>query len=167
MRPHIEFIHEQLLPWTEGIYGGGRAGVQVRTLSLDPETGASSLVVRYPPGWGREGPEHVVTDEEFLVLRGGLEINGVLYDELAYGFLPAGHVRRSSSSAQGALVLTFFDGEPRAVPGDPSAPCRDDRLVERIRALDGQWGGNFHPQFPPGAGRKWLRRDPDNGEETW
>jgi hypothetical protein len=167
MRPHIEFIHEQLLPWTEGIYGGGRAGVQVRTLSLDTETGASSLVVRYSPAWRREGPEHVVTDEEFLVLRGELEINGVVYDELAYGFLPAGHVRHSSSSAKGALVLTFFEGEPRAEPGDPSAHYRNDRLVERIRAFDGRWGGNFHPQFPPGAGRKWLRRDPDNGEETW
>ena len=165
-RPHIEFIHEQVLPWSEGLYGGGRPGVQVRTLSRDEETGASSLVIRYPAGWSRAEPEHLLADEEFFVLNGSLEVNGGEYAELAYGFLPAGHLRRSASSREGALVVTFFEGEPRAVPGAPSRPGREDRLIERIRALDGEWGGNFHPLFPPGAGRKWLRREPDEGE-TW
>lgn len=164
-RPHIEFIHEQVLPWSEGLYGGGRPEVSVRTLSLDGETGASSVVVRYPPGWRRTEPEHVTSDEEFLVLRGSVEINGIEYDELSYAFLPAGHVRHAASSARGALVLTFFEGEPRAVPGAPPHPPAGDRVIERFRALDGDWGGNFHPQFPPGAGRKWLRREPDG--ESW
>ena len=168
MRPHIEFIHEQVLPWREGLHGGGRPGVQVRTLSLDGDTGGASLVIRYPPGWRRDGPEHVTSDEEFLVLSGALEVGGVVYDQLAYGFLPAGRVRHSSSSKEGALVVTFFETEPRTEPGEPAEPAgSDDRLVERISALDGQWGGNFHPLFPAGAGRKWLRQDSDIGEQTW
>lgn len=165
-RPHIEFIHEQVLPWSDGLYGGGRPEVSVRTLSLDEETGASSLVIRYPPGWRRAEPEHILADEEFVVLRGALEVNGVVYDELAYGFFPAGHLRRTAASPEGALVVTFFEGEPQAVPGEPTSPPVGDRLIERIRALDGEWGGNFHPLFPVGAGRKWLRREPTDGE-TW
>lgn len=165
-RPHLEFIHEQVLPWSEGLYGGSRSGISVRTLSLDDETGASSLVVRYPPGWKAHESEHLLTDEEFFVLAGSLEVNEVAYDQLAYGFFPAGHVRRTASSPNGALVLTFFEGEPRSVPGPPATSVPGGRLIERIRALDGDWGGNFHPLFPPGAGRKWLRREPEDGE-TW
>lgn len=165
-RPHIEFIHEQVLPWAEGLYGGGRAEVFVRTLSFDDNTGASSLIVRYPPGWTAREAEHLLVDEEFLVLTGSLEINDVLYDQLAYGFFPAGQVRETALSRDGALVLTFFEGEPRTVAGPPITPVARERLIDRIRALDGDWGGNFHPLFPVGAGRKWLRREPDDGE-TW
>lgn len=166
-RPHIEFVHEQVLPWREGLNGGSRPGVSVRELSVDDETGGSSLVIRYPPGWQRTGPEHLTTDEEFIVLSGSLEINGRPYDPLAYGFFPAGYVRSSSSSPHGALVLTFFEKEPKAVPGDPAEPASAERLVEHLNAMDGEWGGNFHPLFPAGAGRKWLRRDPIGGEESW
>ena len=165
-RPQIEFVHEQVLPWAEGLYGGDRPGVSVRTLSFDDETGASSLVIRYPPGWKAQESAHLLTDEEFLVLTGSLEINDVVYDQLAYGFFPAGHVRKTAFSPEGALVLTFFEGEPRTLSGHPATPVAGDRLIERIRALDGDWGGNFHPLFPPGAGRKWLRREPEDGE-TW
>lgn len=72
------------------------------------------------------------------------------------------------STPHGAVVLTFFDAEPHAV-GETVATelFTPARLVERIDALAGDWGGNFQPKFPPGAGRKWLRRDPRDGEETW
>ena len=167
-RPHIEFIHEQVVPWSQGLYGGGRPDVLVRTLSLDGDTGGSSLVIRYPPGWHRKGPERVASDEEFFVLSGDLEINGVVYDSLGYAFLPAGHTRMISSSKEGALVVTFFEAEPRSETGGPAQPDGAGRLVERVNALDGQWeSGNFHPLFPAGAGRKSLRRDPVSGEQTW
>jgi hypothetical protein len=165
-RPHIEFIHEQVLPWSDGLYGGGRPGVAVRTLSLDEDTGASSLVVRYPPGWERSGPEHLPVDEEFLVLQGSIEIDGVRYDRLDYGFLPARHVRRAAKSDAGALVVTFFEGEPRPVPAGADRGSAGP-LADRVRALDGDWGGGFHPRFPPGAGRKFMRHDSVTGEQTW
>ncbi|MGH3658728.1 MAG: cupin domain-containing protein, partial [Micromonosporaceae bacterium] len=43
----------------------------------------------------------------------------------------------------------------------------DQRVVEHIDGLSGEWGAGFNPKFPPGAGRKWLRRDPVTGDETW
>jgi hypothetical protein len=36
-----------------------------------------------------------------------------------------------------------------------------------VRALDGEWGAGFHPRFPSGAGRKFMRQDPVTGEQTW
>lgn len=166
-RPWIEFIHEQVLPWENGLYGGARPDVEVRTLSRDEETGGSSLVLRYPAGWHRDEPEHRLADEEFFVLSGSLEINGNRYHDLCYGFLPAGYVRRSASSANGAVVLTFFENEPRMVAGEPPALVDGDRLVERLDIFDGDWGAGFHPLFPAGAGRKYLRKDPHDDEQSW
>lgn len=166
-RPHIEFVHEQVLPWEQGLYGGARPEVAVRTLSRDGETGASSLVVRYPAGWRRTEPELLLSDEEFFVLSGSIEVNGVLYRDLCYGFLPAGHLRHSAASEEGALVLTFYEREPRSAPAGTEPTADQARLVEGLNILDGEWGGGFHPLFPPGAGRKYLRQDPIDGEQSW
>lgn len=167
-RPFIEFIQQQVLPWQQGLYGGARSEVSVRMLSLDEETGASSLLLYYPPGWARDEAEHLTADEELFVLDGELVIAGRRYPQYAYAHLPAGYVRDSQAAPDGATVLCFFSAEPRAVSGAPAGgSCDERRLVEYVHALDGEWGGNFHPQFPPGAGRKFLRRDPLDGEETW
>ncbi|HVB46694.1 MAG TPA: cupin domain-containing protein [Streptosporangiaceae bacterium] len=166
-RPFIEFLHEQALPWDRGLYGGGRPDVEVKMLSLDDETGASTTLVRYPPGWHRDKPEHLLADEEFFVLAGSLTIGEQAYHELSYAFLPSGFLRPRAASAEGALVLAFYESEPRAAGGAASAGMDESRLVRHIDALAGEWGGNFHPQFPPGAGRKFLRQDPHDGEQTW
>jgi hypothetical protein len=166
-RPHVEFVHEQVLPWVAGGEAAGRPGTEARILSLDADTGSRSLVLRYPAGWSRPGPESLAADEELLVLSGELVINGVVYDALSYVFLPAGLVRRTASSGSGALVLTFFEGQPDFLPNEPAGVVGTERLIERTHALDSEWGGGFHPQFPPGAGRKYLRQDPVTGDQTW
>jgi hypothetical protein len=54
------------------------------------------------------------------------------------------------------------------VAGEAAASVLDPRrLVQRLNLFDEPWTGNFHPQFPLGAGRKWLRRDPVTTDETW
>ncbi|MFF4237226.1 cupin domain-containing protein [Actinomadura geliboluensis] len=168
-RPFIEFIQSQAVPWQDGLYGRGGAEVESKLLSLDEESGASSLLVRYPAGYAREeGVHHMEVDEEFLVLHGALTISGVEYGKYSYGHFPAGTVTSGVESRSGAVVLTFFSGEPRLREGDAPAGMLDERrLVTKVDGFAGEWGGNFHPTFPPGAGRKFLRRDPVDGEETW
>jgi hypothetical protein len=166
-RPHIEFVQEQSIPWRDAAAADGPPGTGVRVLSVDDETGAATMIVRYPPGWARSGPEHLTADEELVVLEGELELNGLVYAAPSYAFLPAGHVRRASGAPRGALVLAFYESEPRLVAGEASQPAELERLVERIDGLDGEWGGGFHPQFPAGAGRKWLRDDAESGDQTW
>jgi hypothetical protein len=165
-RPFIEFIQSQVIPWTSGLYGGSRPDVDVRVLSLDEETGASSLLLRYPPGYVREARESVSADEELFVLSGDLTIDDTLHGRYSYAHLPAGTPRRRMASTEGAVVLTFFSGEPRAQDAGPEDHA-DDRLVRYVDAFAGEWGGNFHPRFPAGAGRKFLRQDPHDGEQTW
>ena len=74
-RPYIEFVQAQCLPWKRIGSGLARPDVEYKMLSRDAETGACSLLMRYPAGWSREGPEHIVADEEFYVLEGSLTMD--------------------------------------------------------------------------------------------
>ena len=78
-RPHTEFIQVQALPWQRGLHGGARNYVQSKVLSVDYESGASTVKVRYPPGKSRSEPEILRADEEMFVLDGDLVVNGVNY----------------------------------------------------------------------------------------
>jgi hypothetical protein len=165
-RPFIEFLQSQALPWSDGLYGG-RHNVTSKILSIDEDTGASSTLVKYPAGWKFPAQHHLAVDEELFVLGGDLRIGDVVYTEKSFAHLPAGHTRSSAASVGGATVLTFFSGEPVVHDGPGRSTALDPRLVEHVNAFDGEWTGNFHPKFPPGAGRKYLRQDPLDGEETW
>ena len=132
-RPHIEFFQSQLLPWEAAAGGGYHQGVEIKTLSRDDQSGACSLLLRYPPGWGQEGQRYIDVDEELIVLGGALEINAVEYSDQCYAHLPAGFERRQASSPEGATVLTFLSGTPESVDGAAATAIYDEaRLVERI-----------------------------------
>lgn len=172
-RPHTEFIQSQVLPWRRGLYGGARPDVQHKTLSVDKDSGASSLLVRYPAGWKRTRIGHLLADEEFFVLDGALSINGLDYPTGSYAHLPAGYVRRRARSKSGAVVLTFFSGVPKAVPGKPANGLYDEkRLVERHNIYEIGWGDqewlrdikDFNQQS---TAYQLLREDPYTAERTW
>lgn len=163
-RPWIEFVQSQMLPWRSDDLWGVRPGIECKVLSLDPEGGACSLLVRYPAGWQPGRAAASSADEEFLVLAGALSIGPHVYREYAYAHLPAGYERGPMSCESGAVVLTFFSRQPalsEAAPFDPS------RLVEHLDAFQVPYTGNFHPEFPPGAGRKRLYEDPVSHDQSW
>jgi hypothetical protein len=165
-RGFIEFVQAQTIPWSRGLYGGARTDVEVRFLSLDDETGASSTLVRYAPGWEQQEPERLAADEELLVLSGELVVGDEHFRPFDYAFWPAGYERPSMSSGPGAVAVTFFSTEPSRCDlgmDDRGEAC----LVEHLSPLSQPWTGNFHPEFPPGAGRRFLRQDPFTGEQTW
>lgn len=166
-RPHIEFIQAQALPWNKGLYGGARDDVQSKILSLDDETGASTAIVRYPAGWRRDDEEYLTADEEMFLLDGDLQINDIDYRTYGYAYLPAGHVRRRAASQNGAVVLTFYEGEPkRGVGGETFR--EDGGLVEHIDTNLQEWQPVTHdPKVPTGLLSKTQRVDPDTGDRTW
>lgn len=172
-RPHIEFIQAQVLPWQEGLYAGNRLGADSKTLSVDDESGAASLLIRYPAGWSQNRPGHLKADEELFVLDGALEINGRRYGEYGYGHFPAGYERQSFNSPRGAVVLTFFTAAPEFVAGAAPAGFYDPkRLVERGDALYEPYDNQFErlgSKRGPKDGRalKLLREDPYSREHTW
>lgn len=163
-RPWIEFIQSQRLPWRRDDLWGIRPGVDSKVLSLDAEDGACSLLVRYPSGWRCERSGALSADEEFLVLSGTLAVGGRVYGEYAYAHLPAGYERGPMDCANGAVALTFFSRQP-ALSG--TAEFEPSRLVEHLDAFQVPYTGNFHPEFPPGAGRKRLYEDPVTHDQSW
>ena len=172
-RPHIEFIQAQMIPWRRGLYGNARSEVEVRTLSFDDDTGASSLIIRYPAGYSRPDPEYLEVDEEFFVLDGAIEMNGQNYDRHTYGHFPARYVRKMTRSGAGAVVITFFSGEPRTHRGIPTGGMsHPERLVPYLdtRRMEGNESARKE-MFPgiktSGSLHKRLKTDPVTGEITW
>jgi hypothetical protein len=167
-RPHIEFIQQQDLPFERVDLGADRGESRIKRLSTDAETGASSSLIAFSAGWRRRASSHVLVDEELYVLSGDLTLSNVTYSEHCYGFLPGGYTRSDSYSERGALALVFTSAEPERIAGDaPPGSVDESRLVKCLNMFSEPWTGNFHPQFPVGAGRKWLRRDPVTGDDTW
>jgi len=166
-RPHIEFIQVQLVPWRRIGPLAARPDVEFKFLSRDANTGGCSAVIRYPPGWRREGPEYIDADEEIFVLDGSLEINGQDYRYDTYGFLPSGYSRTSMSSKSGAVVLSFFNKEPVLKAG--SSSFDEARLVRFLDVLHMPWDMRLNdPNLAHlGISRKDLRTDPDTGERTF
>ena len=162
-RPHIEFIQSQSLPWAEDLRFGLGTGVRVKVLSEDSVNGAASVLVRYPAGW-TAAAHPKGADEEFIVLGGALETDGYTFGHLGYGRWPAGFHAPLRRTTKETVILTFFSSNIRASPPaefDPRA------LVLGIDGYSIPYTGNFHPQFPPGAGRKVLFTHPDTGETSW
>jgi hypothetical protein len=169
-RPHTEFIHAQDLPWRKGELPGPFADLDCRVLSIDPHAGDCSVILRYPPGWRRQGAEHLLAAHELFVLDGTLEISGVSYGIDNYAYLPAGTAHRDWGSQNGAVVLTFFDSAPRSVNGagipntDVDAPA-----VPRIDLHEIPWstdGIDPDVMFLRLA-KKLLRRNPKTGDATF
>jgi hypothetical protein len=166
-RPHTEFIQAQLVRWRRIGDGAARPDVEYKFLSRDPHTGACSAILRYPPGWRREGCEHVLADEELYVLDGELEIDDRVYGSDSYAFLPQGWSRSRSLSRAGAVVLTYFSAEPHWRSG--RAECASERAVPFLDVLHMPWDMRVNDRRLDylGISRKDLRRDPHTGERTF
>ncbi len=156
-RPLTEYIYAQVLPWTPGARGNGRADVEIKTLSEDLDDGEMSLVVRYPPGWSR-GAHALAAEEEMYVLDGEITIDGRTYGPDSYACLPAGHVRHASASPKGCVALTFYDAVPDLTT---AAPAADAVRVDYLNTYEMAWeGGRVGEADGLATQTKVLRWDP-------
>ena len=108
--------------------------MQSKPLSVDDETGACTVILRYPPGWRMDGPLHLPDDVEFYLLDGKFELNGQLYTLDCYSSLPAGWVNESASTETGADIITFFEGQPDFIRERPEDGAYD--LSQAIPFID-------------------------------
>jgi len=169
-RPHIEFIQHQDLPFSYAPMPGGGPETEVgrKVLSYDPDSGAASILLDLPAGWRLPGTSHYVADVELYVISGTLTLSGVTYSQHTYAFLPAGYPLVDGASERGAQLMFFTSGQADRVADEADPGTMDERrLIRYLNLFEGPWTGNFHPQFPVGAGRKWLRRDPVTTDESW
>lgn len=169
-RGHIEFIQSQQLPWSR--IGGdlARPNVDCKMLSRNPNDGACSILMRYPADWSFNGPEHIQSDEEFYVLHGSLEMDGHVYREDSYAFLPAGWTRHRMKSQNGCVLIAFYNREPtlNKTEGDGSAEA-SNRAIRHLDVAAMPWDMTLNdPNLKHlGISRKNLRTDPETGERTF
>jgi hypothetical protein len=153
MRPHIDYLQSQALPWQASGWQY-LPGCQVKALSFDPDTGAASLLVRYPSGWAAPALGCLAATEELFVLEGVLELDGRRYFQDCYGWFPAGWRHAARATPDGAVVLAFYDAEPTYLPGSDAAgrPEREGLLVD---AFELPWAGDGAAPVFGGEGHHW------------
>ena len=87
-RPHIEPYVELDTPYKK--FGlNGFKGSQYKVLSLDNDTGACTLKVRFNGGFRRK-PGLSYSDMEIFVLNGRIRVGKETWAEGHYAFVPAG-----------------------------------------------------------------------------
>jgi len=165
-RPHIDFLQSQALPWKPSPWPF-LPGCQLKTLSRDADTGALSLLVRYPSGWAAPAPGPLGTTEELFVLEGMLELDGRRYGQDCYGWFPPGWRHAVRATADGAVALVFLGAEPVS---------REAAATTARRAVEGVLIDAFALAWVaagPGAGfgaaahrSKSLHVAPDGGPAT-
>ncbi|MFH7042250.1 cupin domain-containing protein [Paucibacter sp. JuS9] len=160
-RPHTEFIQAQRLPWRRLPPGAARPDAEYKYLSRDARDGACSCLIRYPAGWSREATEALATAEEFYVLEGALEIDGLRYGADHHGYLPAHWPRHRMSAPHGAVVLTFFDSQPEFSAAGAQPKC--DAQPLHLDVLHMPWDMSLNdPNLAHlGISRKNLRAGAD------
>jgi hypothetical protein len=169
-RDHVEFIQAQFVPWRRIGAGLARPDAEYKLLSRDAVDGACTALMRYPSGWSREGPEHILADEEFYVLEGALHMDDHVYPADSYAFLPAGWTRGRMSAPKGCVLLAFYDREPVLVPGKGDGAAEASlRAVSHVDAAGMAWDMTLNdPNLRHlGISRKNLRTDPETGERTF
>lgn len=127
-RPHVEFIQAQALAWQPTALPH-LAGTQCKVLSRDAESGACTVLLRFPEGFRLEGDWALDSEEEFLVLDGELALGGARYSQDCYALLPSGSRRGEMLALRESVVIAFFN-EPPAVPV---------RAIPRLDAFELPW----------------------------
>jgi hypothetical protein len=160
-RPHIEPYVELNNPWKKRTLPGFPKGMQYKVLSLDTDSGACSLKVRYQPGY-EQPPGISYTEYELFVLSGSLQVGDRNHGPGAYFFVPAGVSLPALSSPRGAQALFYCNyAEPSFVESDADHPRAERNELIQVNAYQGlQWSStHFFPATAPGCLVKVLHFD--------
>jgi Domain of unknown function (DUF4437) len=165
-RPHIDYLQSQALPWQPSPWRY-LPGCQVKSLSRDSDSGAVSVLVRFPSGWSAPAPGPLGTTEELIVLDGLLELGGRRYRQDCYGWFPSGWWHTVRAATDGAVALVFFGAEPVCGAG-ALAPAGAALEAVFMDAFERPWATDADGVDFGGAGqrRKVLRGSPARGGAT-
>lgn len=161
-RPHIEPYVELDSPFKKLDLNGFK-GCEYKVLSLDVDTGACTLKVRFNNGFKRK-PGMSYSDMELFVLDGRLKVGKDTWGRGHYAFVPAGMACGAISVEQGAEVLLMFnDSEPSYLESDKNHQLAlIDAFVSMNSYQDAPWtsGAIVQPAASNGCMIKLLRYDP-------
>lgn len=146
-KPHVVALDGDLA-WVPFDIPGGSEPVRLVRLRAEPETGALTVLVRFPAGWERPGPGSYEAAEEAVFLDGTLEMSGETYRDGDWGWIAARAVRFGTRAGGEVLALARFSCPPRWVP---SWEC-EAVFHRRLEPC-----GEPSPS-PVGSGKAWLLR---------
>lgn len=160
-RPHIEPYVELDTPYRKFNLGGFK-GSHYKVLSLDTDTGACTLKVRFDGGYRRK-PGLSYSDMEIFVLNGTIRVGKETWTEGHYAFVPAGMAVGALAVPSGAEALVMFnDSEPSFEQSDAHHPLA---LVDAYSSVnsyaDRPWapGNLVSPSVASGCMIKVLHYD--------
>jgi hypothetical protein len=167
---YVGFFNERDLAWRPFEAKGVPAGVEVKPLSRDGESGAVSLVARLPAGWRNAAPGYHASDMEMFVLKGAVKIGDRRFTDRCFTYVPAGVPYGPVAAEKETIALWFFDGDASFTASTTSKPdAALDRRVEYKNYFDEPWEAAVEIGFSkqPGIFMKILKRLPNDGPMTW
>lgn len=143
-------------PWRPAPMPG--ANLPIEVVRLSSPTAHFVILGRFPAGFERLVPGGYEAAEEFVVLKGAIELDGHQLRPGALTHVGAGRVRQSLVSPIGCVVLAWFDGPPDFAPEErlTTSPgvlellALDDLREPRTTAV-ARWSRGAVEEWPAGA----------------
>ena len=160
-RPHIEPFCDQDVHFKKMTLPGMPNGMHYKMLSIDPDTGACTMTVRFDAGF-KAPPGFSLAETELLIMEGQLTVGDTTYWPGLYLFIPPGVAMPPMSSKDGCVgLLMYNDGPPSFVPSDEDAGGAERHKLLTIESFDRMpWQvPNLFPQTASGCLIKVLRMD--------
>jgi hypothetical protein len=162
-RPHIEPYVELNDAYQGFDLPAFPSGSLYKVLSMDADTGACSLKMRFDAGYRRK-PSMSYSDSEMFILEGRVTIGATTYGRGQYFFIPAGVATDAMHSDDGFEALVFYnDGQPSFVESDEHHELAlHEAFVSTNAYLDAPWLGTArrNPGVASGFAVKSLRMNP-------
>lgn len=160
-RPHIEPFVDRSVSFRRMTLPGFRKGMHYKTLSMDTDSGACTLSVKFESGY-KLPPGMCYTELEIFVQTGYIKYGDVKHTAGSYFRIPPGVSMPAMSTPRGATALYFYNfAEPSFEESDEDHDRGErDRLIEVNAYDDMSWTGtNIFPATAPGCMVKILKYD--------
>ena len=168
-RPHIEpFVDTSVAFKTMTLPGFGR-GMRYKTLSLDVDSGACSLMVEFESGY-RLPPGLSYTEYELFIMSGSLNFGDQHYKPGYYFCVPPGVSMPEMSAPRGCRALLFYNyAEPSFEESDEDHQLAQRERLSILDTYDGlSWQTSLRqPGVASGCMVKLLKSDPMTKARTF
>jgi len=161
-RPHIEPFCDEDKHFKKMTLPGFPNGMHYKMLSIDPDTGACTMTVRFDAGF-KMPPGLSLSDWELIVMHGRLTVGDTTYGPGLYCFVPRGVSMPAISTEKGAIgLLMYNEAAPNFTESDEDADGADRGGLITLESFDKMpWQEpTLFPQTATGCLLKVLRMDP-------
>jgi len=164
-RKHIEPFVDRDVPFKKMTLPGFKKGMHYKMLSIDEDTGACTMTVKFDAGY-RLPPSMSYTEWEMIILSGSIKYGDDVHTEGYYFKVPAGVHLPAMHVPRGATALLMYNfAEPSLVESDEDHALAFRDQLTIVDSYDGiQWmgdnGGMIYPAVAPGCLLKVLKFDP-------